>query len=375
MKIALIAPRNSKCGIATYSTLLFDSLSKSINVEFITLPEIKTKKDLFSLIKHITCFNLDLVHIQHAPGLFGGDRAGTENFRFLVDNLNTKIAVTLHEFGRGKRLYSCGLDRFLYNFKAFVYNHFFYNLNQNKFIKILSRFDKIIVHNKCQSSQLKDSNHALGNKISVIPHGIVINTYDYSVKQNLKNKPEFKDKFILTSFGFVKQFKNYELLINLLTELPANIIYIIAGGPQDEIDDIYVKYLKRLVNKLRLENRVIFTGFLTDKEVCNYVIMADLMVFPYKTLTASGALSYSLGFGKAVLASKLEATKEILENNPGVIEVFSSNGELKEKIISFYSNSSKLIEFENRAKEYSKRFSFDNIAQATIHVYKELVPN
>ena len=55
--------------------------------------------------------------------------------------------------------------------------------------------------------------------------------------------------------------------------------------------------------------------FVSVAELQDYHAAADVLVYPYREVTTSGALMTGVGYGKAILASRLPAFEELLRHD------------------------------------------------------------
>ena len=109
--------------------------------------------------------------------------------------------------------------------------------------------------------------------------------------------------------------KNFHLLQNKIKQIK---FVIIGGGPD-------FNRLKSLSNELQLNKNIIFTGFVEQKKIPEYIAIADICLNPFviNTLTdrviPTKILEY-LACGKPVLSTPLKGTVELLPNeNYGIV--------------------------------------------------------
>lgn len=120
------------------------------------------------------------------------------------------------------------------------------------------------------------------------------------IKTNLKNLP---NEFTLISIGRLEKVKNHVLLIKSLYKLRDKNTKLILVGEGSER-----KNLENLVNKLNLQDRVTFTGFVQNPE--KYIARAHLFVLP----------SLSEGFGIAVVEAMQQNIACMCSNIGGIPE-------------------------------------------------------
>jgi glycosyltransferase involved in cell wall biosynthesis len=126
---------------------------------------------------------------------------------------------------------------------------------------------------------------------------------------SLEPSPDFimnKERFILISTGRLVLVKNFELVINAISELKKDGIivdyYIIGNGA-------YKAQLTNRINELELSDQIYLLGF--KKSPQSYVKQADLFVLP----------SFSEGFGIAIVEAMLAETLSIGSKVGGIPEI------------------------------------------------------
>lgn len=96
----------------------------------------------------------------------------------------------------------------------------------------------------------------------------------YVVKGDVINSVQKFGKYII-SVGRIHKVKNYEVTLKALALLPAKINYVIVGPVSDRK---YFQRLKKLISKLKLDQRVFFAGVLRGQEKYYVLRNASAMV-------------------------------------------------------------------------------------------------
>ncbi len=121
----------------------------------------------------------------------------------------------------------------------------------------------------------------------------------------------------ITTPGFVKPNKGYELLLEVLGRLPT-WRWVIAGGPQDDRDRLYLDQLRQAIEHAGLGSRIEITGYRPAVEVERELARATVVVLPFHTTTASASLAWAVGCGAPVVAARLRPFVEVAEAGAGV---------------------------------------------------------
>jgi glycosyltransferase involved in cell wall biosynthesis len=105
-------------------------------------------------------------------------------------------------------------------------------------------------------------------------------------------------------FGALKAYKGVDLLVRAGIELARrrqDFTIVIAGQPFMAMDQ-----LRAEIDKAGAGDRfVLDLRFLPEAELGAQLAAADLVVFPYREIDASGALALAAGLGKPILASSV----------------------------------------------------------------------
>jgi glycosyltransferase involved in cell wall biosynthesis len=115
---------------------------------------------------------------------------------------------------------------------------------------------------------------------------------------------------LLGYFGFLNESKGADTLLNALAKLDDRFHLVFIGGQTGSSDPdnnaAFLAGLKRLVIELGLEERVLWSGFLPEREVSAYLHAADLMVMPYKDGVSlrRGTLMAALAHGRPIITTE-----------------------------------------------------------------------
>jgi glycosyltransferase involved in cell wall biosynthesis len=148
-----------------------------------------------------------------------------------------------------------------------------------------------------------------------------------------------KEEKIILFFGFIRQYKGLDLLLNAMassTIKSLNIKLLIVGEFYED-----AKPYHDLIKKLNLEPSIImYSQFIPDAEVKNYVCAADFIIQPYKNATQSGVTPLAYHFEKPMLVTNVGALADsVPDGKVGVvlepfadyiakgIEILYNNGE------------------------------------------------
>ncbi len=263
---------------------------KDTGVKIIEIDGLKDKswdfKSLFKLIKVLREEKPDIVH-THA--------SSTARFaaKFVKD---TKVVFTRHSVFPVNPRIKKGIGRFVYK-------------NTNELLS-----DRIIAVAEAAKENLTDGGVS-EDKIDVILNGVEkIPETSENERKALKEKYGIKDdEYVVGILARLEKVKGHETFIEaaniLLNEKKMKAKFLILGTGSEEDN------LKQRVKELKLENKVIFTGFV--KNVKDFLNIFDVQVnCSYGTEATSLALLEGMSIGVPAVVTNFGG-------NPGVI----SNGE------------------------------------------------
>ncbi|NJD54592.1 MAG: glycosyltransferase [Candidatus Methanoperedens sp.] len=178
---------------------------------------------------------------------------------------------------------------------------------------IVKDTSKIIATSRIESNQYCTVFPELDKeKVIHIPNGISMETY-----QNLPKKGQFKKKYsiktdekIILFMSRVHERKGADILVEAFSKLKNDFekVKLVIAGP----DEGYLQKLKQIVNKLWINDDVIFTGTLLEPDKFMAYVDADVFVLPSKDKYES--------FGNVVLEACACGKPVVVTNNCGVSE-------------------------------------------------------
>jgi glycosyltransferase involved in cell wall biosynthesis len=215
------------------------------------------------------------------------------------------------------------------------------------------------------------------DKIRVIPNGLrEQNPKDPSLEEELKNRFEIKDTFIL-NVGGIHERKNIVRLIHAFAGLSnlngysgqLLITGSVSGAPyQNKMKSI----CDASVRETGMENRIIFTDFISEKELDSLFRMADFLIYP----------SLYEGFGIPVLEAMRRGLPVITSNTTAMPEVAGDAAYLVDptNIEEMTSVMSELLQNRQRQEEMiekglerARSYTWQNVSESYLKLYQEII--
>lgn len=196
---------------------------------------------------------------------------------------------------------------------------------------------------------------------------------------NLKGSP------LILTFGLLSQNKGIESILEALPDIVnqyPDLVYLILGATHPVVKrnfgEAYRQYLKSKVSELGLENNVVFHDkFVEKEELCNYILASDIYVSPYlsKEQIVSGALTYAIGMGKAIVSTPYWYAQEMLSNNRGLLVDFNNARGFTEAIMHLIENPKECREIRQKAYNFGRKMTWENVGKEYSAIFSQVLTN
>jgi glycosyltransferase involved in cell wall biosynthesis len=283
------------------------------------------------------------VSLQHEYGIYGGDD-GAYVLDFL-GALRVPAAVTLHTV----------LDT--------------PSPSQRAIVQKMAKAAVLVVMSQVAADLLARRYELPSARIEIIPHGIP----DMSPRDQEQLKARFgvAGQRMLLTFGLLGPNKGVETVIRALPALVAarsDLVYFVVGATHPAVlrqnGEAYRTSLERLAEQLGVREHVVFRDqYVTTEELCSYLQAADVFVSPYlnEAQVTSGALSYAMGAGSAVVSTPYWHAKELLADGRGRLFPFGDSAALAKTIAALFDDPAELARVRNRGYEHTRAFTWPRV--------------
>ena len=189
-------------------------------------------------------------------------------------------------------------------------------------------------------------------------------------KSLISEKYSLEDDFILYIGGFSPR-KNILSLIEAYSMLPPKVIettsLVIAGNKGISFE----KYKKRTV-ELKIENKVIFPGFIPLEDLPIFYNAAKVFVYPSFYEGFGLPPIEAMACGTPVIASNVTSIPEICENSCLLINPYDVF-ELKSAMVNILSDNNLCDDLIKKGFEKASSFNWSRTAINTIDAYKKVL--
>lgn len=249
-------------------------------------------------------------------------------------------------------------DTFLSKIAARIY----YKLTAKKMVEAA---DAVVTQTRSYAETSPVLKHFL-KRIIIIPTGIDTRRFNLKISgREVREKYSLGDKFVIFTLGRLVPYKGYSYLIEAMKYLDKDYVLILGG------DGILKESLMNLAKKLKVADRVVFTGFIPEFQKTSYYAACDVFCM--------SSISRGEAFGKTLLEAMACGKPVVATNLPGVREVASVGGKVVEP-----KNPIALAEALEKTREtpaskyklhnaVKARFSWEKIVRKYISIYEELI--
>lgn len=362
-----------KCGIATFTSDLFNSISQEngpVECKVIAINDIGEKyeypedvvfeirrneiEDYHRAADYVNDSDADVICLQHEFGLYWGD-AGDYIFT-LLSNINKPVITTLHTVIKDPE-------------------PSYRRVTQ----KLIEHSDKMVVMSKTARKLLREVYNAPEEKVELIYHGIpdcpFTGSEDHKKALGLHGSP------LVLTFGLLNQNKGIETVIDALpavVERNPDLKYLVLGATHPEVKrnfgEAYREYLMNKVRELGLEKNVIFHDkFVQKRELYEYILASDIYVSPYlpKEQVVSGALSYAIGMGKAIVSTPYWYAQEMLVDGRGMLVDFKDSEGFSTSLIHLIDNPEECHQMRRKAYDFGRQMIWSNVGKEYVSVFMQ----
>ncbi|MDI3501272.1 MAG: hypothetical protein PWP22_1043 [Thermoanaerobacter sp.] len=297
------------CGVSKYSERLIKGLTEH-NLNIYSERIYAHGNHLSSAVAWIKMLNTirklkpDILHIQYTPTITG---VFLPLFLIILNMLRkskkisvTKVVLTAHEkptayFEHTKTKWT----KFLF----WTYEKLVYTLS-----------DVILVHTIEHKKEIYKF-YKIEDKCKIIEYPLQIENVPSSSSGITPAEDINRGMFTVTYFGIIRPSRGVDTLIKafkIASSYDTNLRLIITGKIPEKFKKYY-SYLQKLVSDLNLKDKVLFRGFVPEKEISHLFESSDVIVLPYRKSTQSEVLHQAITYKRPVIVTNIGGIGEIVK--------------------------------------------------------------
>jgi glycosyltransferase involved in cell wall biosynthesis len=182
------------------------------------------------------------------------------------------------------------------------------------------------------------------------------------------------DKVLVLWQGIIFPYKGIDLLLRSWQQVEADVddaCLVIAGTGAPEL----LEQIRGQVKDLDLKRVKLHFRFISTEELVALYRASDVVVYPYRAITTSGALATGLALGKAIVASDLPVFRELLTNGESAFLVDPQNSvELSGALTKLIQDRVLREQFARQVREMNfGDQSWLSIAKKTVQTYESVL--
>jgi glycosyltransferase involved in cell wall biosynthesis/predicted NBD/HSP70 family sugar kinase len=364
------------CGIGTFSADLRATLAGTRTVRHADLvavvhePSSPQRRGLLATIaqavrgdyvrtaRMLGRLDVDVVLLQHEYGIFGG-RDGEYVLSF-AQELAQPLVVTLHTVLSEPTPHQ-----------------------EEVLTELCAEAELVIVMTDTALRFLVESGACSEEKVRVVPHGAPARIAERASRGPARQLTSsgVKDPFRLSTFGLISPGKGLETVLDALPamiERHPGIVYTIAGRTHPDVSrregERYRLTLERRVHELGLGDQVEFDDrFLSIDELSDLLAETDVFLTPYvnREQIASGALTFALAAGCAVVSTPYWYAQDMLASGAGILVPFRDSEALADAVCRYVERPDMLRAARTEAQRIGSTLAWPAVAEATARVLHE----
>ena len=311
--------------------------------------------------------DVDVVLLQHEFGIFGGPDG--DYVLSFAQELAQPLVVTLHT------LLSAPSGHQLEVLTA-----------------LCDRAERVLVMTDTARRILIELGACQATKIRVVPHGAPAVLSRRRGELANGSRPRYvapmpggyerlQERFLLSTFGLLSAGKGIEQMLDAmpaLIERHPEALYLVAGRTHPEVarreGEAYRLQLERKVVALGLEDHVDFDDrFLSIDDLSDLLAVTDVYVTPYgnREQIASGALTFAIAAGCAVVSTPYWYAEDVLSSGAGRLVPFADPAALAAAVCDFACHPDALETARAEARRIGADLVWSAVGETTADVLAE----
>jgi glycosyltransferase involved in cell wall biosynthesis len=303
--------------------------------------------------------DVDVVLLQHEYGIFGGKDG--EYVLSFARELAQPLVVTLHTVLSEPTPHQAEVLR-----------------------ELCSEAELVTVMTDTAQRLLVESGTCPEEKVRVVPHGAparLIARAASAREARPHRVTDDADGFRLSTFGLISSGKGIETVIEALPAIVdryPDLVYTIAGRTHPDVErregERYRLRLEQRAFQLGLGTHVVFDDrYLSVDELSTLLGETDVFLTPYtnREQIASGALTFALAAGCAVVSTPYWYAQDMLASGAGRIVPFNDPAAVADAVCSYLDDPAELVAARTEAGRIGSTLAWPAVAKATASVLAE----
>lgn len=212
-------------------------------------------------------------------------------------------------------------------------------------------------------------------KIRVLPAGVDLALFRPMDKDDARRSLGLQDRNVVLSVGRAEPLKGFDILLMSMASLDDSLgtTIVIVGG--DVESDPEMARLRDLSRTLGLEDRVIFTGAVSQDCLSMYYNAADVFVLPSYYESFGLVALEAMACGVPVIAGRVGGPRSFIKSGvTGYLIDRTCPEPFAQKLEVLLHNPALRKGMGQAARSHAETMSWEKVAQRTIDVYDSVAP-
>jgi len=209
-------------------------------------------------------------------------------------------------------------------------------------------------------------------RIHFIPSSIPDELFKRVSTKSFTRKYKLHGKFVISYIGRIQRYKGLDQVIEVLPDLlkyNPNIIFLAMGNDAGDMER-----LKELARALNIENHVIFTGPVTEKEKLQGLSISCIYVLPSEWEAFGTSLIEAMARGNALVSTKTEGGKFLIQDGVnGFLYDYKDTKQLKEKLLKLIRSARLRRKIINNNIKKVREYSIREVVKKLENLYLSLI--
>lgn len=237
--------------------------------------------------------------------------------------------------------------------------------------------DLVIAHSKFDERRLVEEFGVERDRLAIIPHGEYgFFARDVPTVERIVARESLglaMDDEVALFFGYIREYKGLDVLLDAWPAVErerAAARLVVAGDPVQLRPEQRAE-LEQRAEELGAVHRF---GYVPFTDVASYFAAADVLVMPYRHISQSGVLYLALALGVPVIATRVGALPELLEDGESALLVASeSPSELAQAIARALGDTDLRARLAHGGSRLATEHSWPAVAERTEIAMRQLL--
>ena len=216
-------------------------------------------------------------------------------------------------------------------------------------------------------------------RLTHVPNGVDVEHsggVNTAARERIARTYDLRDERVVLFVGTVMPRKGVLELVRAVAavvhEHGLDDVRLVVAGEAD-LDERYTDSVRSLISELGIDEHVVFTGYLTDRDLLPLYERSDVFALPSFEEGFGMVVSEAMAMGTPAIGSNISGIDQQIEDGvSGILVEPGDPARLAEAIVELLDDPAKRNEMGDRARQRARRFSWETVVDDYVGVYKRL---